>query len=233
MPRIRGSVGRLTAFALSASLIAELLPSPARASPATGISDPPPYPVRALPAGAVAADPLTKSAAGLLPGQIEMTTLSAPPSLVSGGRARIEVRGLAPDDVLTVSRNGVDVSEEFAPVAGELLAEQGVVTGLELGSNVVVATATGTTYGTRASTLEIVNHSQSGPVISGEQQEPFVCETVESGMGAPSTGGTCSAPTTVHWYYRSAVTLHRKRSLGSSLDRLRDESVGNSPNTAA
>jgi len=50
---------------------------PARSSTATGISDPPPYPRQALPVDAVAADPFTKTAAGLAPGQIELTTLSA------------------------------------------------------------------------------------------------------------------------------------------------------------
>src|ERR1051325_11858513 len=67
----------------------------ARASTPAGIPDPPPYPRQAIPRDAVAADPFTQSAPGLEPGQIEMTTLSAPPSLVSGDRARIEVRGLA------------------------------------------------------------------------------------------------------------------------------------------
>ena len=95
----------------------------ARASVATGISDPPPYARQALPADTVAADPFTKSAPGLVTGQIEMTTLSAPPSLVSGGRARIEIRGLAADDVLTVKRDGTDVTDVFLPVAGEPLAE--------------------------------------------------------------------------------------------------------------
>jgi Tannase-like family of unknown function (DUF6351) len=179
------------------------------ASVATGISDPPPYPTEALPPNAVAADPFTKTAPGRQPGQIEMTTLSAPPSLVSGGRARIEIRGLAADDVLTMTRDGTDVTDAFSPVAGEF-AEQGVVTGLGEGGgpgfSVVVATATGQTYGMRTASLQIVNHPLSGPVISGAQQAPFVCETVESGMAAPSTDGTCFAPTTYHWYYRSAIT---------------------------
>jgi Tannase-like family of unknown function (DUF6351) len=206
MPRIRRSFGRLAALMASASLFAWLLPStPARASVATGISDPPPYASQPVPADAVVADPFSQSAPGLEPGQIEMTTLSAPPSLVSGGRARIEIRGLAPDDVLAVTRDGTDVSDAFSPVGGPSITVQGVVTGLE-GSSLVVATATGQTYGTRTATLQIINHPVSGPVISGEQQVPFVCETAESGMGAPSTDGTCSVPTTYHWYYRSAIT---------------------------
>ena len=197
---------------LLTALATELVPRGASASVATGVSDPPPYPSRALPADAVLADPFTKSGPALQPGQIEMTTLSAPPSLVSGGRARIEIRGLSPDDVLTVTRDGTDVTNVFSPLPGEPRREQGVVTGLKLGpgnqpaSSFVVATATGPTWGERTAALEIINHPVSGPVISGEQQDPFVCETEESAMGAPSTDGTCSVPTTYHWYYRSAVT---------------------------
>lgn len=185
--------------------------SSAPASAETGISNPPPYKTQSLPANAVPADPFSKSASGLKPGQIEMTTLSAPPSLVSGGRARIEIRGLAPDDVLTVTRDGTDVTDAFAPVGSESIVVQGVVEGLDEGSDgqpatSIIATATGQTYGTRTATLQIVDHPVSGPVISGEQQTPFVCETLESGMGAPSADGTCFTETTYHWYYRSAIT---------------------------
>jgi len=178
----------------------------ARASTPAGIPDPPPYPRQAIPRDAVAADPFTQSAPGLEPGQIEMTTLSAPPSLVSGDRARIEIRGLAPDDVLTVTLDGTDVTAAFSPVPGEQITEQGVVIGLVPGAHFVVATAAGQTYGSRSARLPIVDHPASGPVISGQQQAPFVCETAESGMAASSADGTCSVPTTYHWYYRSAIT---------------------------
>ena len=191
------------AWASLVCALALIVPAGGRASVATGISAPPPYPRAPLPANGIAADPFTKRAPGLQPGQIELTTLSSPPSLISGDRARVEVRGLASDDVLTIRRGVVDVTGAFARAGS---TAQGVVTGLVVGTNDVVATASGTTFGTRTATLTIKDHPISGPVIAGAQQVPFVCETAESGMGPPTDRATCAAPTTYHWYYRSAVT---------------------------
>jgi len=183
--------------------IAMAVPSGGRASVATGISDPPPYPRAPLPANGVEADPFTKLAAGLQPGQIELTTVSSPPALITGDRARVEVRGLARDDVISIRLGLIDVTRAFARTAS---TAQGVVSGLVVGPNDVLATASGSTYGTRTATLTIQDHPISGPVVSGRQQEPFVCETVQSGMAAPTDPSTCAVPTTYHWYYRSAVT---------------------------
>ncbi len=147
----------------------------------------------------VAADPFTASAPGLAPGQIEITTASTRPALVSGGEARSEVRGLDPTDKLTVTRNGADVSAVFVPVPGRLGVEQGVVTGLKVGRNELVATADGKRFGRRTARLEVIDHSLQGPVISGPHQRPFVCETETSGLGPP-LDADCVAPTQIRWY---------------------------------
>src|SRR5260221_741849 len=62
------------------------------------------------------ADPFTTGASGaapLAPGQIELTTVSTRPSLVTGDDVRVAVRGLQSDDVLTVTRDGTDVTSAF------------------------------------------------------------------------------------------------------------------------
>lgn len=149
----------------------------------------------------VEADPFTAEAPGLKPGQLEMTTVSSRPALVSGPDARTEVRGLDPSDALTVQRDGVDVSSAFVPVPARPGVVQGVVTGLVPGANHLVAVAKGHRYGKRTVDLTITDHSLQGPVISGPHQEPFICETAASGLGL-AQGPDCVAPTQVHWYYQ-------------------------------
>lgn len=156
----------------------------------------------------VQADPFTTDAGGLAVGQIEMTTVSTRPSLVTGDEARLQVRGLASDDQLTVTADGVDVSGAFAPVAarpGQAGGiREGVVTGLVPGENTLAASATGATYGTRTVTLIVTAHPIEGPVLTGPHQQPFVCETEASGLGPP-TDANCSAPSQVHWYARDLL----------------------------
>ena len=147
------------------------------------------------------ADPFTRQAANLAPGQVEVTTVSTRPSLVTGGDARVSVRGVAADDAVTISHNGVNVTSAFGVVGTAL---EGVVTDLVVGVNQVAVSATGATYGTRAATLEIVNHPIAGPVISGPHQVPFICQTERAGMGKP-TDADCSAPTQVEWRYSTTT----------------------------
>ena len=78
---------------------------------------------------------------------------------------------------------------------------RGLVDGLALGENEIVARANGNGKGTppgRSATLRVVNHPLSGPLFSGPQQEPFFCETVQNGLG-PALDADCSAPTQVRY----------------------------------
>lgn len=146
-------------------------------------------------------DRYTGTAAGLAAGQIELAVTSTMAPLVSGGDARMEVRGLQEGDSLSVALDdGADVSDAFVrngSVAG------GVVEGLRVGSTAVTATATGP-MGTRTATLDVDNHPIMGPIISGPHQVPFVCETEQAGMGPP-LDEDCSAPTRVEWFWRDAL----------------------------
>jgi hypothetical protein len=153
----------------------------------------------------VQADPFTIDAPGLAPGQVEMTTMSTRPNLVTGEVVRVALRGLQPDDHVNVRANGIDVSSAFVPVAprpGQAAGiEEGVVRGLRVGLNDLAASATGARYGSRTMTLTVFDHPIEGPVITGPHQYPFVCETEQSGMGGPMNVD-CEAPAQVHWYTR-------------------------------
>ena len=51
-------------------------------------------------------------------------------------------------------------------------------------------------------TVTLVNHPITGPLFSGPQQSPFLCEN-EAHRLAPAKDDTCSAPATVVYYYRN------------------------------
>ncbi len=152
----------------------------------------------------VQADPFTTGATGLADGQIEMTTISTRPSLVTGDEVRVAVRGLDDDDRLMVSRDGVDVSAAFTRVpsrAGQAPgAAEGMVTGLRLGPNELRASARGARFGSRQVALTVQAHSRQGPVMSGPHQMPFVCQQDDVTLG-PTSGPNCEASPRVVWYY--------------------------------
>jgi hypothetical protein len=50
--------------------------------------------------------------------------------------------------------------------------------------------------------IEIVDHPLDGPIFSGPRQEPFICQTIEHGLG-PALDSDCNAKTLVQYYYKS------------------------------
>ncbi|MGH8445377.1 MAG: DUF6351 family protein [Solimonas sp.] len=138
----------------------------------------------------------------LEPGQFELMTLSTLPDAVTGGDARLALRGLAADDRYTVTRNGEDVTAKFARVSDS--ETQGVVDGLNNGANSIAATVDGA-LGKRRATLTLQNHALTGPMISGPHQTPFICRSEEAGLGAP-LDADCTVATKVQWFYRSALS---------------------------
>ncbi|MFC4252812.1 DUF6351 family protein [Sinimarinibacterium flocculans] len=149
----------------------------------------------------VDADYHTLKTEPLQPGEFDLLTLSALPDAVTGGDVLVAVRGLAPDDRLTVSRNSVDVSGAFS------LREDGqwvgLVEGLVEGVNQIGAQASGP-GGIRSAVLEVRNHPSTGPVISGPHQQPFFCRTEPSGLGEP-LDEHCSFEPRYQWFARSLV----------------------------
>ncbi|MGH9116862.1 MAG: DUF6351 family protein [Acidimicrobiales bacterium] len=141
----------------------------------------------------------TSGAAAVQP--FAVTSLSNPRAeLVSGGQVLVgvEVPEAADPDAITVTRNGVDVTSVFVGQADG--SRLGLVTGLDVGPNRIVATLGDGT----AATLRVRNHPISGPVLSGPQQVPFFCETQAFGL-PPATQPLCSAPTQVSYRYRTTA----------------------------
>ncbi len=164
-------------------------------------------------------------AAGLLPvgaggaGSAAPTieALSTLPQYVSGDDVLVEIR--LHDDAaslrqLRIELNGEDVSSSFRGMPDGTL--RGLVDGLALGDNEIVARSNGNGQGTppgRSATLRVVNHPISGPLFSGPQQEPFFCETVQNGLG-PALDADCSAPTQVRYHTAPPPVLRRARRPG-------------------
>ena len=101
--------------------------------------------------------------------------------------------GVAPGSV-RVTDNGRDVTSAFAMRANGLY--EGLVTGLDLGSNLLTASAPGAS----SAQIAITNHPNGGPVFSGPQVQPWVCQN------ADATDAQCNAPVTYSYQYKSSVT---------------------------
>ena len=166
--------------------------------------------VRLVAAGAaiLAAGLLPVGAGGASSAAPTIEALSTLPQYVSGGDVLVEIR--LHDDAaslkqLRIELNGEDVSASFRAMPDGSL--RGLVDGLALGENELVARANGNGKGTppgRSATLRVVNHPLSGPMFSGPQQEPFFCETVQNGLG-PALDADCFAPTQVRYVYRTTA----------------------------
>ena len=138
----------------------------------------------------------------------EIHALSTRPEFVTGGDVLIEIAGpanLTARNVL-VRVNGNDVSAAFkpAPNAVQRAVPQstrlvGLITGLNVGSNAIVASMRGSKSNAQ---LTVLNHPITGPVLYSPHQTPFACETQAVGLGAP-LDPDCSANMKVEYFYRS------------------------------
>ena len=127
-----------------------------------------------------------------------MTVSNSRPELVSGGEVLVRVdvgKRINPADV-RITSDGQNVTSSFHTQSdGSLL---GLVTNLAIGRNRLVASV-----GRRfASSLDVVDHSINGPVFSGRQQLPFLCQTTSFGLAA-SSPPDCFAPTVVSYAYKN------------------------------
>jgi hypothetical protein len=147
---------------------------------------------------------------------VDIDVLSSRAGQVSGGDALIRVEARRPHD-LRVLRNGADVTGAFEREGRALV---GLVDGLRLGRNRI------SVYDGRhrVASKRLTSHPIEGPIFSGPHQRPFVCKTIQAGLGEPlvdnqegdgfrvlapdgSTAGwsrDCSADTQVDWLYRRA-----------------------------
>ena len=134
--------------------------------------------------------------------KLEIVVLSTRPDTVTGGDVLAQINaGESALQSVEVTLNGRDVTSAFrpGPVPGTLV---GLVEGLSLGKNTLRANANGHVK------VELVNHPITGPVFSGTQQMPFICETEVWGLG-PALDEQCSANTQVTYQYRSTTGTFR------------------------
>ena len=132
---------------------------------------------------------------------LTLSVLSSRADMVSGGDALVEIRVPAAlaSRKLAVTINGRDVTTAFHEDS-KRRSWVGLVDGLRNGKNALVAKA-----GSASSTVDLVNHPITGPIVSGEHLKPFTCMTSESGLGEP-LDADCSAHSKVEYFYRSNAT---------------------------
>ncbi|WP_446686743.1 DUF6351 family protein [Phytoactinopolyspora halotolerans] len=138
---------------------------------------------------------------------LALSTLSGRPDTVTGGDALVQLAVNAD----AVQLGDVEIRVNGRDVTGDLAADEeahtltGVVTGLNVGDNVLTAASADG----RRSTLTLVNHAAEGPVFSGPHQQPFACETTR--FTVPVVGGNlgepidedCSIEPRVDYFYRT------------------------------
>jgi hypothetical protein len=141
------------------------------------------------------------------PSAPNIEVLSSRPEWVTGGDALVGIRPAVAGATVRAVLNGNDVSGFFKPDpmdSGRLIA---LVSGLKAGVNTLVADNTGA-----SATLTLTNSPATGPLFSGPQETPFVCQTdtfrIYPGgpfLGAP-TDSNCSAATRVDYVYRNTAS---------------------------
>jgi hypothetical protein len=129
-------------------------------------------------------------------GGLSVHVLSNRANLISGGEALVAIglpARVKPTSV-RVTLGSSDITNEFAmrPLTGSY---EGLVTGLQLGPNVLKAVA-----GRKSGQVTIVDHAIGGPIFAGPQVHPWVCKN------ASATDSQCDAPTTYEYQYKSAST---------------------------
>jgi Tannase-like family of unknown function (DUF6351) len=143
--------------------------------------------------------------------KFHITVLSSRPEMVSGGGALVQV-ALPPDaslDQAMIQLNGRDVSAMFRSDAAAH-ALRGLVTGLELGENTLAVFPDKKGRGPAAEELRLNNYHLTGPIFSGRQEQPFVCETPDfklpdgTSLGPP-LDANCSVKRVVTYVYKSTA----------------------------
>jgi hypothetical protein len=126
-------------------------------------------------------------------GAVTLTTLSNRADLISGGDALVQV-GLpagTSKSALRLSLGSVDVTKRFDLRPNGRF--EGVLTGLRVGANRLVARLPGG----RGASLTITNHPIGGPVFAGPQIQPWTCQ-------AGAKDAQCNQPTSYTYLYMPA-----------------------------
>lgn len=139
----------------------------------------------------------------------ELQVVSSAPDWVSGGDSLVRL-GSPDHPGWVVELDGQDVTSSFRPATGspDRLA---LIGGLNPGKNRLQVFV----EGSLVSTLDVLDHPLAGPIFSGPHQKPFLCQTVDNGLGPP-VDPDCDATTVVQYYYKS--TNPAQASLVSLID---------------
>ncbi|MGH2986106.1 MAG: DUF6351 family protein [Solirubrobacterales bacterium] len=127
--------------------------------------------------------------------RLAIEVLSNRADLISAGDALVGVRtpaGVTASEV-RVFDDGREVTGAFTVLGQRRL--EGRVAGLDRGRNRLSARAPGAT----ADRIAVINHPNGGPVFSGPQIQPWVCQE-----GA--TDAQCNQPVTYEYQYKSSIT---------------------------
>jgi hypothetical protein len=130
------------------------------------------------------------------PPSLAIHVLSNKADLISAGDALVAVElptGVDPSAV-RMRAGGRDVTADFAMRANGRY--EGLVTDLAVGPNVLTASASNA----GSDQVTIVNHPNGGPVFSGPQIQPWVCQNSDA------TDAQCNAPTTYSYQCKSSTT---------------------------
>ena len=153
--------------------------------------------------------------------------LSSSAERVSGNSVLIDIAAADASTATTVTLNGDDVSTAFKPDPRHPGHRLGLLEGLRLGSNALVASQGGGT-----SSATVTNYPLSGPVISGPHESPFVCQTDAFKLPDGSSLGTatdadCNAPPRVAYLYlqRGAAELVPWSPLNGDTSHLPDDTA--------
>ena len=146
--------------------------------------------------------------------QYSIQILSSRPDTITGGDALVQVNvpgNPSPLSTYYVKLNNVDVTGMFRVVDSPTNATlQGLVSGMNMGANALVA-------GTRANAAVLAklvanNFSINGPIFTGVQAQPYICQTQSFALPAPQGGNLgpaidafCNAPTVIRYVYRTTT----------------------------
>jgi hypothetical protein len=135
--------------------------------------------------------PMTQASGG-----IAIKVLSDRADVISAGNALVAVDlggGVRPSSVV-VTLDGRNVTDRFAVRQNGRF--EGLVTGLKQGANVLQASLPGGS----SDQVTLTNHPNGGPVTSGPQIQPWVCQNDDA------RDRKCNAPTTYDYQYMSSST---------------------------
>jgi len=132
-----------------------------------------------------------------------IVALSNRPDKVSGGNLLVRVE--APSGEAVLLRNGEDVTAALRPEGDTLM---GLVEGLLPGANSLEVFRKG--GAAPEASLTVTNFPLTGPVFSGPQEQPYICQTEsfklpDGSLLGPPLDGQCSVRTVVTYVYRSGA----------------------------